>query len=89
MTITGPMKALFRAAILLPLAACSSTPEPRVVVETRIERQQIPADLLTCLPAPAVPVAESQRDVARYLVDLAEAGEDCRAKLAGVRGLVD
>lgn len=75
---------LFSAALL---TACG-TPEVRTVPVVKIERQKIPAGLLTCDPAPAVPVAETQRQVAAYVVDLWAAGEDCRVKLGKVRGLV-
>jgi hypothetical protein len=50
----------------------------------------VPAALLTCRPSPAVPQpVESQKIVGLYLLDLFEAGEDCRAKLDAVRGLVE
>lgn len=57
---------------------------------TRVEyvRQVVPAPLLTCAPDPAVPDARTQGDAALYLTELWEAGEDCRRKLAQVRGLV-
>lgn len=70
--------------LLLPLllAACGA---PDIApVETRPISP--PAALLTCRAAPAVPrEAETQREVARFIVRLAEAGEDCRSKLADVR----
>lgn len=66
----------------LLLAACGA---PTVAP---VETQPIapPAALLTCRAAPPVPRdAETQREVARYIVRLAEAGEDCRSKLSDVR----
>ena len=48
-----------------------------------------PAEMLTCAPAPEVPEAETQRPVAAYLVDLWDAGEDCRQRLGAVRELFD
>ena len=70
------------------LTGCQSTKE--IVVEKVVERKiEIPNSLLTCS---AEPVAGStwirERDVAQYLVKLAAAGEDCRAKLATVRRIV-
>lgn len=46
-----------------------------------------PADMLTCADAPEVPAAETQRAVAAYVVDLWDAGEDCRQRLGVVREL--
>lgn len=46
--------------------------------------------LLTCMPEPrAREVWHTQREVALFLVKLAEAGEDCRAKPGGVRSLLE
>jgi hypothetical protein len=70
------------------LAGCAaSRPEPVVeIVERKVE---VPDSLLTCMAEPkAREVWRTQRDVALYLVRLAEAGEDCRAKLGAVKGLV-
>lgn len=71
------------------LTGCQSVPK-EVVVERVVERKiEIPNSLLTCSPEPvAGSVWLSQRDIAQYLVKLAAAGEDCRAKLAAVRRLV-
>ena len=70
------------------LAGCQhQRPEPVVeIVERRVE---VPPSLLSCMPEPKPrEVWRTQRDVALYLVRLAEAGEDCRAKLGAVKGLV-
>lgn len=71
------------------LTGCQSAPK-ELVVEKVVERKvEIPNSLLTCS---AEPVAGStwvrERDVAQYLVKLAAAGEDCRAKLKAVAKLV-
>lgn len=63
---------------VLPLAACANAP-PALVV---------PESLLACRAAPAVPEVVDDPALARWVVDLAEAGEDCRARLAAVRGVV-
>lgn len=60
-----------------------------MVTEVKYIRQEVPASLLECLAQPAAPSIASQRDVALYLLDLAEAGEDCRGKLAAVKGIVE
>ena len=46
-----------------------------------------PDEMLTCAPSPEVPTADSQRAVAEYVVELWDAGEDCRQHLAAVRQL--
>jgi len=60
-----------------------------MVTEVKVIRQEIPAALLDCAAQPVPPTIRSQRDVALYLLDLAEAGEDCRGKLAAAKGIVD
>ena len=71
---------------MLLLTACSADRPP--LTEVRIERIEIPAVLLTCAPTPAPPPKpRTQGDVARYIVDLWEAHQDCAAKLEGVRDL--
>ena len=67
-------------ALLLPLCGllwtgCAPAPPPVVV----------PASLLSCAPEPAVPQSPDDTALARLIVDLAEAGADCRARLAAVR----
>lgn len=69
------------------LTGCDSSGE-RVVTRVEYVRQAVPAPLLTCAPDPAVPDAAMQGEVALYLTELWEAGEDCRSKLDQVRGLV-
>jgi hypothetical protein len=48
----------------------------------------IPAALLECLPAPPPRPVVSDRDTAELIAALAEAGEDCRGKLAAVKQAV-
>ena len=81
--------------LTLPLAlvsalfstACSSPP-PRMLVETRVERIQVPGELLSCAPAPEAPQGRRDSDAALLIARLWAAGEDCRSKLAAVRALV-
>jgi len=62
-------------------AACASVPPA--------PPPEIPAQLLTCAPAPEVPgEGATQRDLALFILDLDAAGQDCRAKLTGVRRLL-
>ena len=48
----------------------------------------VPASLLQCQPQPALELTMDDHAVARWLLDTVDAGEDCRAKLRLVRGLV-
>lgn len=82
------MTALWPVFCAALLTACGTTPETRLVREVQIERQQVPAALLNCAPVPSVPDGGTQRDVARYVVDLWQAGEDCRGKVNALRGLI-
>lgn len=63
----------------------------QTVIEPRVERQRVPGALLDCAPHPEPTEADmaSQKAVGLYVVRLAGAGEDCRAKLEAVRQLVE
>lgn len=43
---------------------------------------------MTCRPRPPVPVIEQDAELMLLLVDLDEAGEDCRQRLARVREII-
>ncbi len=68
------------------LTACASEPEVRIVTKVEVIRPTVPPSLTDCRPAPPVPVAETQADVAGYVLDLFDAHGDCRDKL---RALVE
>jgi hypothetical protein len=53
--------------------------QPKVVV---------PASLLECQAQPVLELTMDDHAVARWMLDAVDAGEDCRAKLRLVRGLV-
>lgn len=68
----------------LLLTACAGP--PAVVMAPR---PQIPASLRSCRAEPVPDVAMTDDSVlARYIVDLANAGRDCRAKLGALSGAV-
>lgn len=69
------------------LCGCSNnTPS---APELRLVRADVPASLLTCKVSPAVPVEPvNDPQVAGYILDLWDAGDDCRQRLAEVRQLV-
>jgi hypothetical protein len=73
---------------MLMLAGCAETPTQ--LVELRdTQRPDVPDSLLTCEAAPEVPSEGSwQSEVARYVLDLFGAGEDCRQKLGAVRDIL-
>ncbi|CAN7328722.1 hypothetical protein [Neorhizobium tomejilense] len=75
--------------VLSMLTSCTTTP-PKTVVQVVERKVEVPRSLLTCTDEPvAGSIWLKERDVARYLVKLAEAGQDCRVKLAAVRRLVE
>jgi hypothetical protein len=78
-----------RLALLCLLSALLSTgcaaPLPPPV---QVERLSVPAELLACPPQPEPPASPDDRALAGYILDLADAGDDCRAKLGRVADLV-
>ena len=70
------------------LSGCA-VPEPRLLVTRQMERPSLPPTLLICQDSPDPPDALMQREVADFILQLWEAGEDCRTKLAAVRGLLE
>lgn len=71
----------------LCLTACGSGPPPAPRVE--IQRLTVPPALLSCQPPPTPPAMADDRQLALYILALADAGDDCRDRLARVRGLVE
>lgn len=80
-TVTTGLLPLFCCTLLL---VCAPRVQERIVPVVKVERPVVPSALLACRTDPEPPIPESQRDVARYLVQLWQAGEDCRAKLDAV-----
>jgi hypothetical protein len=68
--------ALIAALCGLLLTGCA---QPKVAV---------PASLLECQAQPGLDDVMDDHAVARWMLDTVDAGEDCRAKLRLVRGLV-
>lgn len=44
-----------------------------------------PDELLTCRPSPSVPDQADDHIVALYIVDLWDAGQDCRSRIDAIR----
>jgi len=69
----------------LALAGCQTTtilPPPPLA-------DRIPQQLLECRDRPAVGDLSRQSDVARWVVELDSAGEDCRRKNKAIAGIVE
>ncbi len=88
-----------RAIIVLALspalmgASCGG-PDPSVpLAPPKIERTMLrdvaPKSLLECKSEPDGQTPITTPQAARYIVDLREAGADCRRKLRAVRGLIE
>ena len=78
----------FSAALFL-ISGCAHKPAVEVVTKVETRQIAVPEALLTCMPEPeAREVWKSQKDVALYLIQVSEAGEDCRQKLDGIRRLL-
>ncbi len=75
------MKFLF---LFLLLADCAAPPPVTKIVTVT---PSLPNSLLQCAPAPEVPVAVSQSVVAKYIVALWQAGQDCRAHVQAISQL--
>lgn len=77
-----PLPALALALILPLSAGCSTTSAlaPQVIAP------EVPASLLTCPPEPVPPAIDGDdQALAFWIVSLRVAGQECRAKLAGIR----
>jgi len=83
------LKKMVPSLLCSAMFLCGCAQEPRLLVESRLERATLPPSLLTCQDSPDPPQATTQRDVALFIIQLWEAGEDCRSKLAAVRAMVD
>ncbi|SMC56988.1 hypothetical protein SAMN06297251_10432 [Fulvimarina manganoxydans] len=70
---------------VLAFAGCATK---NVIVPPPPLADRIPAQLLACRERPVAGELTRQSDVAKYVVELDAAGEDCRRKLNGIRGLV-
>ncbi|WP_441339494.1 Rz1-like lysis system protein LysC [Novosphingobium sp. Chol11] len=53
--------------------------------ETRVERIVPPPERLTCAAQPSPPSGNTDREIASFIVDLVEAGQDCRDALAWIK----
>jgi len=76
------------------LPAVKLVPQPTIITQPKLIHAEVPSELLSCAPQPLPPKVGAkggplmQSDVALYLLDVADAGDDCRIKLDAVRKLV-
>lgn len=83
--------ALWLAFSAMALGGCASSQPSAIPTVIRTPPPTVPPTLLRCAPEPMAPdpATSTQRDVAAFLFDLAEAGQDCRRKLGVTRRLLD
>ena len=74
--------------LLAALALSGCTTSPIVRPDTPL-RDRIPSSLLQCADRPVAGSLERQSDVARWVVELDAAGEDCRRKVNAVGQIVE
>ncbi len=80
-----PTMGLLPLCFAICLTACA---QPRLETRLQIERVTVPAELLACEPQPEPPAGiYTQAAVATFIVDLADAGQDCRERLARIAAL--
>lgn len=74
---------------LLVVTSCATTNQ-RTITKIQERKITIPQSLLTCMPEPtAKEVWVSEKDVGKFILELAEAGEDCRIKLKAIKKYVN
>lgn len=86
------MRIVVGVSLLMSLLISGCAHKPAVEIVTKVETRQIqvPEALLSCMPEPqAREVWKSQKQVALYLIQVSEAGDDCRQKLDGVKKILD
>lgn len=76
-----PSRAPARIALLCALLSTGCAPAPPAALV-------VPPSLLTCAPEPTAPEAPDDPALARWILDLAEAGADCRSRLNAIRMVV-
>ena len=80
-----------RAALALLLLPCALSPMGCAPAPTvRLVRPQVPRDLLECAAEPPPPPAgATDADLASWILDLADAGADCRTTLQALARVVN
>ena len=76
------MRRMLAAPILLSELLLMGCARPVAVISPT---QHLPAEMWECKAEPALPEQEFGKPMANFVVDLADAGRDCRSKLAGAK----
>lgn len=72
------------------LMGCAHKQEQLVVKKIETRQMKVPDSLLECMNEPEAAAAwKSQKDVAIFMLRLAEAGDDCRQKNVAIKRLLD
>lgn len=73
----------------LILMGCAHKQEQLVVKKIETRQLKVPESLLECMSQPEAAAAwKSQKDVAIFMLRLAEAGDDCRQKNGAIKRLL-
>ncbi|SMC32392.1 hypothetical protein SAMN06297251_10124 [Fulvimarina manganoxydans] len=81
------IRALAALATALAISGCTTT--RTVLVPPPSLADRIPPQLLACRDRPAAGDLARQSDVARWVVEMDAAGEDCRRKVSAIRSIVE
>ncbi len=65
------------------LTGCSML-EQKVITKIEYKRQHIDPSLLSCADEPPLPVKITDKNVALYVLELKDAGDDCRGKVRAI-----
>lgn len=78
------MRFVCAVALTCLLAGCADLPQtPAVRLE--VIHDHVPGQLLSCEREPAAPINPTNASTAQYMLDVVEAGRDCRSKVGAIR----
>lgn len=61
----------------------------RTITEVKYVEKHIDSSLLNCDPEPLAPLNITDKNVARWIIDLRDSGDDCRGKLNSIKKLIE
>lgn len=71
--------------LLAGLTACAAPVPPPPVIQYKDVQVRLPDAMLSCAPDPTVPTTQDSGAQANYVIELWQAGMDCRAHLLAVK----
>lgn len=80
------LKAVLVLLLCLFLTGCLGLGN-KTITKIEYRRQHIDPSLLVCADEPLLPLEISDKNVALYVVELKDAGDDCRGKLKAINKL--